>query len=43
MKIFLDTADIATLPPSLFARLYTHVLTDQGLAQFAKDWERVTA
>lgn len=34
-------ADIVTIPPSLFFQMYTHALTEQGLAQFAQDWERV--
>lgn len=31
-------ADCATLPPSVFAALYKHPLTDAGLAAFLKDW-----
>ena len=34
-------ADIVTVPPSLLFQMYRHALTDQGLEQFAKDWERV--
>ncbi len=33
--------DIATVNPPLFWQLYKHPLTDSGLAQFAKDWDRV--
>ena len=33
-------ADIVTLPPSIFEAMYNHDLTDQGLAQFNKDWEK---
>jgi len=33
--------DIATIPESLFFQLFKHPLTDAGLAQFAKDWEKV--
>ena len=32
-------ADIVTLPPKIFEEMYKHVLTDQGLAQFDKDWK----
>jgi transaldolase len=33
--------DIATLPESLFAQLFRHPLTDEGLAEFAEAWTRV--
>lgn len=34
-------ADIVTLPPSIFEQMYHHDLTDQGLAQFDKDWKEL--
>lgn len=34
-------ADIATVPDTLFFQMYKHPLTDNGLAQFIKDWEKV--
>ena len=30
-------ADICTVPPAVFDRMYDHVLTDKGLEQFEKD------
>ena len=36
-------ADIVTLPPSIFEEMYNHDLTDQGLAQFNKDWEKLNS
>lgn len=33
--------DIATINPDLFFQMFKHPLTDQGLAQFAEDWEKV--
>jgi len=33
--------DIATVNPALFFQMFKHPLTDAGLAQFAKDWEKV--
>ncbi len=33
--------DIVTIPDSLFFQMFKHPLTDAGLEQFAKDWERV--
>ena len=35
-------ADIVTLPPKIFEEMYHHDLTDLGLAQFDKDWKKVT-
>ncbi|NPC93874.1 fructose-6-phosphate aldolase [Bacillus sp. WMMC1349] len=32
-------AHIATIPASLFPKLWSHPLTDNGIAQFMKDWE----
>jgi len=34
-------ADIVTLPPKIFEEMYKHFLTDQGLAQFDKDWKEL--
>lgn len=36
----LSGAHIATIPPQLFKSLWYHPLTDQGVAQFTKDWEK---
>jgi transaldolase len=33
--------DIATIPPELFFQMFQHPLTEAGLAQFAKDWQKV--
>lgn len=33
-------ADVATLPPNVIRQLYTHPLTDKGLAAFLADWEK---
>ena len=35
-------ADICTIPPSVFDKMYDHVLTDAGIKQFNKDNERPT-
>ena len=34
-------AHIVTIPPSVFDKMYKHVLTDAGLVQFDKDWQGV--
>ena len=36
-KAFGNGADVCTLPPAVFDKMYKHVLTDAGLAQFNKD------
>ena len=33
-------ANICTLPPTVFEKMYKHVLTDQGLDLFQKDYEQ---
>ena len=38
---FLAGADLATLPPAVMDKMYKHMLTDNGLAQFEKDWASV--
>lgn len=32
-------ADIATIPGTIFPKLWSHPLTDRGIQQFEKDWE----
>jgi len=32
-------ADVTTLPPAVFWKMYDHVLTREGLDRFQKDWE----
>ncbi|AWI13558.1 fructose-6-phosphate aldolase [Caldifermentibacillus hisashii] len=36
-------ADIATIPGSLFPKLWSHPLTDKGIEQFLEDWKKVPA
>jgi len=38
-KCFGVGADIVTMPPAVFEKMYKHVLTDKGLDQFDKDYE----
>jgi len=33
-------ADVATMPPSIMEKMFGHPLTDNGLEQFMKDWEK---
>ena len=34
-------AQIVTMPPSVFDKMYNHVLTDKGLQLFDEDWKEV--
>ncbi|MBP5844844.1 fructose-6-phosphate aldolase, partial [Lactiplantibacillus plantarum] len=36
-------ADIATIPAAVFGKLWSHPLTDKGLASFASDWKAFQA
>lgn len=40
-KAAIAGADIATIPGSLLPKLWKHPLTDNGIEQFLKDWEKV--
>ena len=42
-KSFENGAGIVTMPPSVFEKMYNHILTDKGLDLFQKDWETVNA
>jgi len=33
-------ADVATMPPKVFRQLYNHPLTDVGIENFLKDWQK---
>ena len=40
-RSFYNGAHVVTMPPSVCEKMYNHVLTDAGLAQFDKDWAEV--
>ena len=40
-RCFLYGADVVTMPPKVFWKMYDHVLTREGLAIFDKDWAQV--
>ena len=40
---FANGADIVTMPPAVFEKMYNHVLTDKGLELFDADWASVVA
>jgi len=37
-RAFYNGAHIVTMPPSIFKKMYNHVLTDQGMDKFEKDY-----
>lgn len=43
MKAALIGADVATMPPDVFDKLYRHKLTDKGIAQFEEDFKKASA
>ena len=43
VRCFYSGADIVTMPPSVFWKMYEHVLTDQGLDIFDKDIMEIKA
>jgi transaldolase len=36
---FYNGAHIVTMPPSIFWKMYNHVLTDRGMDMFQRDWD----
>ena len=38
---FLNGENICTMPPSIFEKMYNHILTDKGLELFDRDWALV--
>ena len=38
---FLNGANICTMPPTIFEKMYNHILTDMGLELFDQDWKQV--
>ena len=41
VRSWYNGADVVTMPPSIFDKMYDHILTDAGLDIFDKDWEAV--
>ena len=37
-RCYADGADIVTMPPAIFEKMYKHILTDKGLEQFDIDY-----
>jgi len=41
VRSWYNGASVVTMPPSVFEKMYNHILTDKGLEIFDKDWEAV--
>ena len=41
-RLFEHGAEIVTMPPAVFEKMYNHILTDKGLELFEVDWKSVT-
>ena len=41
-RLFEHGAEIVTMPPAVFEKMYNHILTDKGLELFEADWKSVT-
>tara|TARA_S200002703_G_scaffold7178_1_gene7567 strand:+ start:391 stop:1041 length:651 start_codon:yes stop_codon:yes gene_type:complete len=42
-RAFYNGADIVTMPPKIFDKMYDHILTQDGVAKFNWDWEKVSS
>ena len=40
-KCFSVGADVVTMPPAIFDKMYNHILPDKGLDLFQKDWDSI--
>ena len=40
-KCFVVGAEVVTMPPAIFDKMYNHILTDKGLELFQNDWESI--
>jgi len=39
---FANGANVVTMPPAVFEKMYNHILTEKGLQLFDEDWKQVT-
>tara|TARA_B100001996_G_scaffold370242_1_gene344442 strand:+ start:3213 stop:3860 length:648 start_codon:yes stop_codon:yes gene_type:complete len=40
-RCFSAGADVVTMPPAVFDKMYNHILTDKGLELFQNDWNNI--
>ena len=43
VRSWYNGAEVVTMPPKVFWKMYDHVLTDKGLDLFQKDWDAANA
>jgi len=43
VRSWYNGAEVVTMPPQVFWKMYDHVLTDKGLDLFQKDWDAAHA
>tara|TARA_Y100001968_G_scaffold302269_1_gene315457 strand:- start:1212 stop:1871 length:660 start_codon:yes stop_codon:yes gene_type:complete len=41
VRSFYNGAEVVTMPPDIFKKMYNHILTDKGLEIFDNDWNAV--
>ena len=41
VRSFYNGAQVVTMPPEIFQKMYSHILTDKGLEIFDRDWNEV--
>ena len=41
VKCFAVGAEVVTMPPAIFDKMYNHILTDKGLELFQNDWNSI--
>ena len=41
VRSFYNGAEVVTMPPDIFKKMYDHILTDKGLEIFDNDWNAV--
>ena len=43
VRSWYNGAEVVTMPPKIFWQMYNHILTDDGLDRFQKDWDAANA
>jgi len=43
VRSWYNGAEVVTMPPQVFWKMYDHILTDKGLELFQKDWDAANA
>ena len=43
VRSWYNGAEVVTMPPKIFWQMYNHILTEDGLDRFQKDWDAANA